>query len=239
MKGADGQVLGGRVELASFALGPLLRETVSLPWSGGHVLVDRPADLDHLLDRAEGDPEQNLPYWVELWPSGIALADAIARDAPAWTGLRVLEVGCGLGVTAATASRIGADLTVTDYAPEALALCRANAELNGVAAPRAINLNWRASAPDAGAEIEAPYPVVLAADILYEQRDIQPLLAFLDRVLAPDGLLWLAEPGRPVALAWLDAARRAGWEIETEEHPGPWPDPKDADVVVGLHRLRR
>ena len=25
--------------------------------------------------RAAGDPEQNLPYWAEIWPSGIALAD--------------------------------------------------------------------------------------------------------------------------------------------------------------------
>ncbi len=225
--------------LTGLDLGVLVRETVPLPWSGGAVVLDRPRDTDRLLDRVAADPEQNLPYWAELWPSGIALADVIARDAPAWQSMRVLEVGCGLGTTAVAALRAGADLIVTDYSAEALALCRANARLNGVDDPIAHRLNWRNPEPRTMASLDGPFPVVLAADVLYERRDLEPLLAFSTRMVAPGGLLWLAEPGRSVAMAWLDGARRHGWEIESEEHPGPWPDPKDAGFVVGLHRLRR
>ncbi len=225
--------------LDSLDLGRTVTETVVLPWTAATVTMTRPADTDRLLDRAAADPEQNLPYWAELWPSGIALADAITRDAPDWRGVRVLDVGCGLGTTAAAALRAGADLTVSDYAEEALALCRANARLNGLPSPIAQLLNWRSLDPGILAALGAPFPVVLAADVLYEKRDVEPLLAFLARVVAPDGLLWLAEPGRSVAMAWLDAARRRGWEAESDEHAGPWPDPKDAGVVVGLHRLRR
>jgi 2-polyprenyl-3-methyl-5-hydroxy-6-metoxy-1,4-benzoquinol methylase len=130
-------------------------------------------------------------------------------------------------------------LIVTDYSVEALALCRANARLNGVDDPMAHRLNWRDPDPRTMAALDGPFPVVLAADVLYERRDLEPLLTFSRRMVAPGGLLWLAEPGRSVAMAWLDGARRHGWEIESEEHPGPWPDPKDAGVVVGLHRLRR
>jgi predicted nicotinamide N-methyase len=220
-------------------IGPLVRERIALPWSGSTVDIARPGNIDHLLDLAARDPEQNLPYWAEVWPSGIALADVIARDAPAWRGVRVLEVGCGLGTTAFAALRAGAELTVTDYAPGALALCRENARLNAVPEPAAVQLNWRNPDPRTMAALAGPFPVVLAADVLYEQRDMDPLLAFADQVVSPGGLIWLAEPGRAVALAWLDAARRRGWHIESEEHPGPWPDPKDAGVVVGLHRLRR
>lgn len=220
-------------------LGPLTREQILLPWSRLRLQIDRPADIDALLDLAATDREQNLPYWAEIWPSGLALADAIATWRPAWNGVRVLEVGCGLGTTAIAASRAGADLVVTDYAAEALALCRRNVVLNGVPAPPARQLNWRTPDARGWADLGAPFAVVLAADVLYEQRDMEPLLTFLSSVTRPGGQLWLAEPRRSVALAWLNAADRQGWIAERDEHGGPWPDPKDAGVVVGLHRLRR
>ena len=44
------------------------------------MLISRPVDYDRLIDDAAADPEQNLPYWAELWPSGVALAAKIARD---------------------------------------------------------------------------------------------------------------------------------------------------------------
>ena len=90
-------------------------------------MISRPIDYDRLIDDAAADPEQNLPYWAELWPSGVALAAKIARDPGIVRGRRVLELGCGLGVTAIAALKAGADLLVTDYSPEALALCALNA----------------------------------------------------------------------------------------------------------------
>ena len=43
-------------------------------------MISRPVDYDRLIDDAAADPEQNLPYWAELWPSGVALAAKIACD---------------------------------------------------------------------------------------------------------------------------------------------------------------
>ena len=220
-------------------IGPLAVERVALPWSGETVEVLRPTDMDRLLERVAADPEQNLPYWSEVWPSGIALADALARRPETVRGRRVLELGAGLGVTAVAALGAGANLTVADYAPEALLLCRYNALRSAGREPATVRINWRRPAPSLFARVGAGFPVVLAADVLYEARDVEPLLALVARLVAPDGLLWLAEPGRPAARRFLDAARSAGWRGTTETHPGPWPDPKDARVVVGIHRLRR
>jgi hypothetical protein len=128
-------------------------------------------------------------------------------------------------------------LLAADYFPDALAACRANCLGNGAAAPDTLAFNWRA--PDDAIPAGRQWPAILAADVLYEKRDIEPLLGFLDRFLAPGGLFWLAEPGRSPAAAWLDAARTLGWSVESESHPGPWPDPKDEGVVVGLHKVRR
>lgn len=222
------------------AIGPLTHEAVPLPRSGRTLTITRPTDMDDLLDRIASDPEQNLPYWAELWPSGIALADAILQEPEMVHGQAVLELGCGAGTTAAAAMIAGAHLTVTDYAPEALTLCRYNALVNASAEPAAsIRFNWRK--PDRAflQQAGAGYAVVLVADGLYETRDIEPLLALAERIVAPGGLLWLAEPGRPVAACFLESARAAGWDGPSEEHVGPWPDAADDGVRVRLHRLRR
>jgi len=220
-------------------VGALEEIDVLLPRAKRRYLVARPTDTEGLLDRAEGDPEQNLPYWSELWPSGIALADAIAKQPAAVRGRRVLELGTGLGVTAIAALQGGADLLAADYSPESLLLCRRNALANAGREPATLELNWRRPEPALFAAAGEGFPVVLAADVLYEGRDVDPLLGLVERLVAPGGFLWLAEPGRPVAARFLEAAKAAGWHATSRTHPGPWPDPKDDWVVVGVHKLRR
>ena len=43
----------------------------------------RPPSADELIDEAAFDEDEFLPYWAELWPSGVALADARRRARPA------------------------------------------------------------------------------------------------------------------------------------------------------------
>ncbi len=221
------------------SLGPLAREEVTLPRSGVRVVVSRPIDVDALLDQAAGDPEQNLPYWAEIWPSGVALADAILQEPDLVAGKPVFELGCGLGITAVAAAHAGADLILSDYSPESLALALNNLSQNGAFAHHAIQLNWREPTPEFERMIGEGFPVVLAADVLYEARDIGPLLVFVERVVGPGGLFWLAEPGRAIAGRFLEQAAERGWRGERTEHAGPWPDPKDEGVVVRLYQLRR
>jgi len=222
------------------AIGATIEEPVLLPWSGRRFTITRPAGIDDLLDRAELDPEQNLPYFAEIWPSGIALADLLIEQPEYVAGRRTLEVGCGLGITAVAAVTSGALLTITDYFPESLALAERNLCAAGASGVDAKQLNWRDDASIAAALENGPFPIVLAADVLYESRDIAPLLTFFDRVLAPGGTLILAEPGRPVAVRFLTQAASNGWDTgEIARHFGPWPDPKDAKVTVGIHTLRR
>jgi predicted nicotinamide N-methyase len=218
-------------------------DTMMLPRTGVTLCIARPEQFDHLLDHVENDPEQNLPYWAELWPSGVALAAAILREPQRLANRRVLELGCGLGVTAIAALRAGADLLVTDYAPEALALCALNTIDQAGAEPPTLRINWRQpnAALFSAAGTGTGFSIVLAADVLYEARDVDPLLALVDRLVAANGALWLAEPGRKPAKAFLGAMREHGWQIRSRRYEGPWPDPEDnrKGIVVSVHKMTR
>ncbi|MCO5175478.1 MAG: methyltransferase domain-containing protein [Thermomicrobiales bacterium] len=210
---------------------------VSLPGSGVAYTIWKPDDMDRLLDAVQNDPEQNLPYWAEVWPSGVALAAEIVAEPGVLAGSRVFEIGSGIGITAIAALATGADLTVADYADDALTLCSENTRRNAGRQPVAIQCNWREPGSALGGL--APFPVVLAADVLYESRDVEPLLSLLDTLVAADGLLWLAEPGRAAAKRFLALLLERSWVDQSTTHDGPWLDPEDAGTIVTVHQLRR
>lgn len=233
--GTEQQLAALRAQLGH--TGELATETVPIPGSKVSVTVTRPTDTDLLLDQIAADPEQNLPYWAEVWPSGIALGAAILQHPARVTGRRVLELGCGVGITAAIAVAAGARLTVTDYAAESLLLTRITCLAHcGREPDRAARINWRDASLVA---LDAPYDVVLGADLLYERRDIEPLLVAVPRLVAPGGALWLAEPGRAPARDFIAALARLGWNDDASAWDGPWPDPADAGVTARTHWLQR
>jgi predicted nicotinamide N-methyase len=151
----------------------------------------RPAAPEALIDEDAFAQDEFLPYWAELWPAATALAEAL----PDVRGRRLVELGCGLGVTSLVAAAKGASVTATDWAPEAIELLRQNARRNAIAL-RAEVRDWR----EPWAE---RFDLALAADVLYERRNVAPLLERL-RSLAPLALVGLA--GRPYEQEFLRLA---------------------------------
>jgi len=155
----------------------------------------RPPDADALIDEAAFDEEDFLPYWAELWPSGLALARYLS--VLELSGRKVLELGCGLGLPSLAAALRGADVLATDWAEDAIELLRRNAERNG-APLRVAQVRWNEPEPLLRA---APWDLVLGADLLYEERNAEQLAALLPQ-LGREVLL--AEPGRPYGKDFLE-----------------------------------
>jgi predicted nicotinamide N-methyase len=176
-----------------------------------------PSDAEALLDEDAFEHEEVLPYWAELWPSGVRLARALAGRG--LQGRRVLELGCGLGVPALTAALEGAAVLATDWSPDAIELLRTNAERNGALLDAAVSSWLDPSRELAG----APWDLVLAADVLYERRNADLLDDLLPRL--GDEVL-LADPGRPHLRGFLERAAER-WDV-TEDAP-----------VFGLTRRQR
>ena len=166
----------------------------------------RPPDAEALIDEARFEHNEFMPYWAELWPSGVALAAVVAeRDL---RGADVIELGCGLGLPSVAAALSGGNVLATDWAPEALEVTRRNAEHNGVAVETVL-ADW--AKPEQLVE-RAPFDLVLCADVLYEPRNVDALLELLPR-LGREVLL--GEPGRQTAARFFERAERQ-WEIGRE-----------------------
>ena len=198
----------------------LVEEVVALP--GRELAVLRPRDGEALLDEVAFEREELMPYWAELWPSGVALARAVCGSALG--GRRVLELGCGgLALPSIAAALAGARVLATDWADDALGLARENAERNGASI-----VVERAAWGDGDDLAErGPFDLVLAADVLYERRNVGLLAPLLPRLGRE---VWLADPGRPPLEEFLGAVAPE-WETRATRDP--------VTPSVQVHRLRR
>lgn len=206
-----------------------LEEEVSL---GRHcVSVRRPASAEALIDEAAFAIDERLPYWAELWPSAHALAEAVLGRCVA--GLRVVELGCGIGLPGIVAALEGGVVTLTDWYEDALAAAEQNARRSG-AVLEARLLDWR-SPP--GELLVRPFDLVIAADVLYEARNAEWLAALLPRLVASNGEVIIADPRRPDAQTLVGAMVDRGWSHIRSEHRVQGPV-DESGPLIHLHRLR-
>src|SRR5215217_1218910 len=216
MRGDDGRL--------SDALLDVVRETVP-PGGREPVAILRPRDWDE-LHHQEGAVARTAPYWARLWPSGLALADALAKRADGLAGRRVLELGCGLGLPSVVAARAGADVLATDGVSDAVVFAAHNLAVNDLTGDVAL-VDWRA--PDALVE-RGPWDLVVAADVFYLRHNVDALLRLLPRLVERGAEALVADPSRAGGRDFLAGARGV-FTVESEADPGR--------ERVNVHTLRR
>ncbi len=149
---------------------------------------------------------ERYPYWAEVWPAAVALAQwfAMADSAPA--PARALELGCGLGLVGVALARLGWQVEATDYVEDALVLTAHNAHLNQVSMGLSVGyLDWN---HPTGAT--APY--VVASDVLYDPANHAPLVRALHRLLEPSGWFYTSDPRRAPAQRFVGLLTDRGYE---------------------------
>jgi predicted nicotinamide N-methyase len=203
-----------------------MSETVEelVPLPVGEVALTRPRDAEALLSEEQFEHEEFLPYWAELWSSGVALAHDVARRS--LRGAGVLELGCGLGLPSIAAALAGGRVLATDWSPEAVHATAENARRNGVELETAV-VEW--GAPEPLLE-RAPWRWVLASDVLYEERNVDLLLELLPRLVDTGGEVLLADPSRRPAERFLERAPER-WEVRSSDSPRA--------ARTRIHHLRR
>lgn len=196
----------------------------------GHKLtIFNVANNYELLDKIDPDEfqkDERMPYWAEIWPASLALAEMIlARYHFAQT--RCLELGAGVGVVSVAGAIAGANMLTTDYFAEALEFSQLNAAANQVKIQTYL-LDWRE------VSLTEKFDYIFAADVLYEQRNHAPILQAIAQLLKPSGTAFISDPQRTIAQKFFKLAATNHFTIETTTIALPW---RDLTVSVDIHAL--
>lgn len=183
-----------------------------IPMHGGALEMLAVADLEHLVDRDRllNDESFEPPYWALVWSGSVRLAQWMSRTIDL-RGLRLLDVGCGLGVVSLAAARAGALVTAVDREGDALEFLRRSAAGNGTSLEAV-----EGSFPEALAG--RTFDVVVAAELLYEVSSFSALARGLAGCLSPGGRLLMADAKRVDTTSFFDALKETGFGLVSEEH---------------------
>jgi predicted nicotinamide N-methyase len=212
--------------MRSDPVSPQGRHTVEI--GDAALVIETPPDLDALLDRAAArDPQavDAIPYYAILWPAARGLAEHLWRHRSELAGARVIELGCGLGLPAILAAKLGAAVTATDFHPETGEWLRHNAALNGVTLEYRL-LDWNSFLDEgrrhATCDTRVPPPtyqpnslqsssLIVGSDLVYERRHIPALVCAIDALVAPGGHAIISDPGRDNLALFVSAMEKSGW----------------------------
>lgn len=130
-----------------------------------------------------------------------------------WTGMRVVDVGCGSGILAISAAKLGAScVTGVDIEPGSVEIAKANAERNGVHAQWLIGDGFE---PLLGENFDAAFSNIISAVLLRLAPDAS-------RSVRPGGV-WIVSG--VIEANWPDvrsAIERVGFKLDQRLQEDEW-----------------
>ncbi len=124
-----------------------------------------------------------------VWPSGKVLAHQVLdKDIK---GKRILEVGCGIGLSSLLLNLRDADITATDYHPEAGAFLQENVRINEAKEIPFVRTGWEDIDSGIG-----KFDLIIGSDILYESEHVELLAKFIEQHANPQCEVMIVDPGR-------------------------------------------
>lgn len=194
-----------------YALGPLELEFLRI--ADPDAVLDAVAEEVDRREKVTGHRDAKgdtlgIPYWAALWDSSYAIgADLAARTD--LRGVDVLDLGCGMGLTACCAAHAGARVVAADLEPPSLLFAAYNAHpwRDRVTTRRT---NWQKD------NLGQRFPLIVGADILYEKAQWPYLDAFFRAHLADEGEILLGEPGRQTGEHFVSWAEAKGWSVTVD-----------------------
>ena len=164
--------------------------------------------LLHAPDHSE-DSADRLTFWWGLTTASINLTRFILGG-PDLTGVKALELGCGLGLAGIGALMKGAEVTFSDFMPDALEYAARNVALNNLDCSRAhfLELDWENP-------LNLPaFDLILGAEIVYDYFFHSSLIQTLEKALAPGGHILLADRKRLVVERFIGRLLSRGFSCE-------------------------
>jgi predicted nicotinamide N-methyase len=159
-------------------------------------------------DQSE-DYAERLTFWWGLTTASINLTRRILGGKDL-LGVKALELGCGLGLAGIGALMKGAEVTFSDFMPEALGYAARNVALNNLDCSRAhfLELDW-------GNPVNLPaFDLILGAEIIYDYFFHASLIQTMEKALVPGGHILLADRKRLVVERFIGRLLSRGFSCE-------------------------
>jgi len=144
---------------------------------------------DDGVAEALGISSATWPLFGIVWPSGQVLAHFMSDFQI--TGKRILEVGCGIALSSLVLNHRQADITATDYHPEAGNFLQENTALNHAEAIPFLRTGWGDKGDGLG-----EFDLIIGSDLLYERGHAEMLSDFIDDHARPHCEVIIVDPGR-------------------------------------------
>jgi predicted nicotinamide N-methyase len=136
-----------------------------------------------------GISSASWPLFGVIWASGELLAHLMLDFEVA--GRRVLEVGCGIALASLVLNHRLANITATDYHPEAELFLLENVQLNQGKKIPFVRTGWGDADSGLG-----EFDLVIGSDLLYESGHVELLAGFIDQHAGRHCEVILVDPGR-------------------------------------------
>lgn len=141
------------------------------------------------IAEALGISSATWPLFGVVWASGEVLAHLMSDYEI--VGKRILEVGCGIGLASLVLNHRSADITATDYHPEAENFLQHNARLNDDRQIPFTRTGWGDDVSSLGT-----FDLIIGSDLLYEDEHVELLAAFIDQHAEARCDVIIVDPGR-------------------------------------------
>jgi predicted nicotinamide N-methyase len=154
---------------------------------------------------ALGVSEALWPLFGVVWDSGQVLARLMATHPV--SGLRVLEVGCGIGLASLVLNHRDADITATDANPDAERFLARNVALNEGRPIPFVRTGWADAVSELGC-----FDLIIGSDLLYDRADVEALATFIDQHAKADCEIIVVDPGRGLQARFSRAMVARGYD---------------------------
>ena len=136
-----------------------------------------------------GISSASWPIFGVIWPSSLVLAHFLVDYQT--HSKRILEVGCGMALSSLLLNKQNADITATDYHPEAQKFLQRNTLLNEDKTIAFERADWNDKSDTLG-----HFDLIIGSDLLYEDNHIELLARFIEGHSKPKCEVIIVDPGR-------------------------------------------